>query len=65
MRRPDDIEMDYHGLDAVPIGEKKPQPAKYDADFSMETSADYSADFSVDLGSDPRDRSLAERVNRQ
>jgi len=57
--------MDYHGLDAVPIGEKKPQPAKYDADFSMETSADYSADFSVDLGSDPRDRSLAERVNRQ
>lgn len=59
MTEPDD--MQYHGLDAAPMGDKKAKPAKYDADFD----AEFGADFGVDLGADPRDRSLAERVNRK
>ncbi|HWI65190.1 MAG TPA: hypothetical protein VNT75_25450 [Symbiobacteriaceae bacterium] len=59
MRRPDARE--YRGLDVSPMGNKEAQPAKYDAEFG----ADFGADFSVDLGSDPRDRSLAERVNKE
>lgn len=58
-------ELDYRGLGFDPPSGKRPQPARYGADFSGDMQpAKFDADFSVDLGSDPRDRSLPERVNR-
>lgn len=51
-RMSDSEEQQYTGLGWTPPNNKRPKPAKYDADFSADFSADTSADFSADFSTD-------------